>query len=150
MQLIANKQRYRCVGEQNLDVKLFAKKQRTKQSNLEKSISGWKLNRYRENWLCRLWNGNGLHRRREIHNISVYRSSAEQYCAFLFPDLLKRRLFSEFIKIWQITCFGVLPWSHLPTNWWKTKFYSKTNKWSADISLSLFTFTFLEHSLRVF
>ena len=49
MQLIANKQRYRCVGEQNLDVKLFAKKQRTKQSNLEKSTSGWKLNRYWEN-----------------------------------------------------------------------------------------------------
>ena len=42
---------------------------------------------------------------------------------FLFPDLLKRLLFSEFIKILHITCFGVLPWSHLPTYWWETKFY---------------------------
>ena len=49
MQLIANKQRYRYVGEENLDVKLIAKKQTTKQSNLEKSTSGWKLNRYWEN-----------------------------------------------------------------------------------------------------
>ena len=60
-----------------------------------------------------------------------------QYCAFLFPDLLKRQLFSEFIKTWQITCFGLLPWSHLPSYWWETKFYSLKNKWSADISLSL-------------
>ena len=41
-----------------------------------------------------------------------------QWCntffAFLFPDLLKRRIFFEFVKTWQITCFGVLPWSHLP------------------------------------
>ena len=60
-----------------------------------------------------------------------------QYCAFLFPDLLKRGLFSEFIKIWQITCFGVLPWSHLPYYWCKTKFNSKTSKWSPEILLSL-------------
>ena len=71
----------------------------------------------------------------------------QQYCAFLFPDLLKRRIFSEIIEIWQITCFSVLPWSHLPSNWWKTKFYSKTNKCCRHLT---FTFIFPEHPLRVF
>ena len=31
----------------------------------------------------------------------------------------------------------MLPWSHLPTNWWKTKFYSKTNN---DLQTSHFHF----------
>ena len=50
-------------------------------------------------------------------------ASFQLCCAFLFPDLLKRRIFSEAFEIWQITCFGVLPWSHLPYYWWETKIY---------------------------
>ena len=70
-----------------------------------------------------------------------------QYSALLFPDLLKRHLFSEFIKHWQITCFGVLPRSHLPSYWCETKFYSKTNNCCRHLT---FTFTFPEHPFRVF
>ena len=70
-----------------------------------------------------------------------------QYSALLFPDLLKRQLFSEFIKHWQITCFGVLPRSHLPSYWCETKFYSKTNNCCRHLT---FTFTFPEHPFRVF
>ena len=37
------------------------------------------------------------------------RINLTQYRAFLFHDLLERQLFSEFIEIWQITCFGKSP-----------------------------------------